>query len=64
MNKYIMAIDEGTTGIRAIIFNHDGNIVSHAYEELSQIFPRPGWCEQSGEEVWKKCMGFLSFVML
>jgi glycerol kinase len=55
MKKYIMAIDGGTTGIRAIIFNHEGNIVSRGYTELSQVFPRPGWCEQSGEDVWKKC---------
>jgi len=55
MKKYIMTIDEGTTGIRAIIFNHDGNIVSRGYTEVSQIFPRSGWCEQSGEDVWKKC---------
>ena len=41
--KYIMAIDEGTTGIRAIIFDHGGNIVSQAYEEIGQIFPRTGW---------------------
>ncbi|NIA09618.1 MAG: hypothetical protein GWP10_07795, partial [Nitrospiraceae bacterium] len=38
--KYIMAIDEGTTGIRAIIFDHDGSVVSHAYDEIKQIFPK------------------------
>jgi len=56
MKKYIMAIDEGTTGIRAMIFNKDGEIISQAYEKISQIFPRPGWCEQDGEEVLKKCI--------
>ncbi len=53
--KYIMAIDEGTTGIRAIIFDHDGSVVSHAYDEIKQIFPKTGWCEQDAVEVWKKC---------
>ena len=38
MKKYIIAIDECTTGIRAMIFDHDGAIVSHAYEELSQVY--------------------------
>ncbi|MEA2055647.1 MAG: FGGY family carbohydrate kinase [Candidatus Thermoplasmatota archaeon] len=55
MKKYIMAIDEGTTGIRAIIFDHDTNVVSQSYKELTQIFPHLGWCEQSGDEIWKKC---------
>ncbi|MEA2053504.1 MAG: FGGY family carbohydrate kinase [Candidatus Thermoplasmatota archaeon] len=63
MNKYIMAIDEGTTGVRAIIFDRDSNIVSHAYEEIPQIFPRPGWCEQEGEEIWKKCISVMKTAM-
>ncbi len=59
MKKYIMAIDEGTTGIRAIIFDHDENIVSQSYEEISQIFPHLGWCEQDVEEVWRKCVSVM-----
>jgi len=54
--KYIMAIDEGTTGVRAIIFDHEGNIVSQSYEEIKQIFPRTGWCEQDPDEIWEKCV--------
>ncbi len=61
--RYIMAIDEGTTGIRAIIFDHDGRIVSHAYEEISQVFPCPGWCEQDASEVWKKCISVMRKTM-
>ena len=53
--KYIMAIDCGTTGIRAIIFDKECNIVSHAYERLTNFFPSPGCCEQNGEEIWNKC---------
>lgn len=54
--KYIMAIDEGTTGIRAVIVDNDGNIISKAYEEISQIFPHTGWHEQDAEEIWRKCI--------
>ncbi len=61
--KYIMAIDEGTTGIRAIIFDHGGNIVSQAYEEIGQIFPRTGWCEQDAGEVWRKCISVMKGAM-
>ena len=56
MKKYIMAIDDGTTGIRALIFDEDANLVSRAYRAVDQIFPRPGWCEQDAMEVWKKCV--------
>lgn len=41
--QYIMAIDEGTTSTRAILFNHDGQIVGSAQREFTQYFPKPGW---------------------
>ena len=44
-DKYILAIDQGTTSSRAIIFNHDGQIVSVGQKEHEQIFPRAGWVE-------------------
>ena len=56
MNKYIMAVDDGTTGIRAIIFDKNADIVAQSYEKVSQYFPHPGWCEQDGNEVWEKCL--------
>ncbi|MCD6572688.1 MAG: glycerol kinase [Thermoplasmata archaeon] len=56
MKKYIMAIDDGTTGIRALIFDHDANLVARAYRHVKQIFPKAGWCEQNAMEVWKKCI--------
>jgi glycerol kinase len=56
VQKYIMAIDEGTTGIRAIIFDKGGNIISLAYEELKQYYPQSGWVEQDAEEIWEKCV--------
>ncbi len=51
--KYIMALDLGTTGNRAIIFNADGNIVGQAYRELTQHYPQPGWLEHDAAEIWQ-----------
>jgi len=50
--KYIMALDQGTTGSRAIIFNHNGTIVSTASKEFKQIYPKPGWVEHNPTEIW------------
>ena len=41
--EFVMAIDQGTTSTRAIIFNHSGEIVSVGQKEFTQIFPNPGW---------------------
>ncbi|HAM46026.1 MAG TPA: glycerol kinase, partial [Propionibacteriaceae bacterium] len=51
-DKFIMAIDQGTTSSRAIIFNHEGRIVSVGQKEHEQIFPRAGWVEHDPVEVW------------
>jgi len=51
---YIAAIDQGTTGTRCIVFDHGGQIVSSAYEEHRQIYPRAGWVEHDPLEVWEK----------
>lgn len=50
--KYVMAIDQGTTSSRAIIFDHSGQIVSTGQLEHEQIFPRAGWVEHDPKEVW------------
>jgi len=50
--KFIMAIDQGTTSSRAIIFNHEGQIVATGQKEHEQIFPRAGWVEHNPMEVW------------
>lgn len=47
-----MALDQGTTGSRAIIFNHNGTIVSTASKEFKQIYPKPGWVEHDPMEIW------------
>ncbi|MGO4958407.1 glycerol kinase GlpK [Luteococcus sp. Sow4_B9] len=51
-SKYILAIDQGTTSSRAIIFDHGGKIISVGQKEHEQIFPRAGWVEHDAEEVW------------
>lgn len=50
--SYIMAIDEGTTSTRAIIFNHAGEKVYTAQKEFPQLFPEPGWVEHDPEQIW------------
>ncbi|HVN56772.1 MAG TPA: glycerol kinase GlpK [Bacteroidales bacterium] len=57
MKKYILAFDQGTTSSRAIIFDHDGQIVSSTQEEFKQIYPRPGWVEHDAEEIWSSQAG-------
>ncbi|RRC95896.1 glycerol kinase GlpK [Schaalia canis] len=51
--KFVMAIDQGTTSSRAIIFNHAGEIVSIGQQEFTQIFPNPGWVEHDPKEIWE-----------
>ena len=50
--KYILALDQGTTSSRAIIFNKEGKIVSDAQRLFEQIFPKPGWVEHDPKEIW------------
>ncbi|MFJ9416455.1 glycerol kinase GlpK [Streptomyces sp. NPDC101227] len=52
--KYVAAIDQGTTSSRCIIFNHDGAIVAVDQREHRQIFPQPGWVEHDATEIWSK----------
>lgn len=48
----VIAIDAGTTGIRAIAVDHDGQIIDSTYQEFTQRFPRPGWVEHDAAEIW------------
>ncbi len=52
MEKYILALDQGTTSSRALLFDHNGNICSVAQKEFTQIFPKPGWVEHDPKEIW------------
>jgi glycerol kinase len=51
--KYILAIDQGTTGSRAVLYDRRGRAAESAYEEFPQYFPRPGWVEHDPEEIWR-----------
>ena len=51
--KYILSIDQGTTSTRAIVFDHDGQIVSTGQKEHEQIFPKSGWVEHDQLEIWR-----------
>ena len=50
--KFVLAIDQGTTSSRAIVFNHSGQIVGVGQQEFEQIFPNPGWVEHNPIEIW------------
>src|ERR1041385_3192108 len=50
--KYVLALDQGTTSSRAIVFDHSGRVVSVAQQEFNQIFPKAGWVEHDANEIW------------
>ena len=56
IQKYILAIDEGTTGTTSLLINADGQVVSKAYQEVHPIYPQPGWVEQDAEELFQKAI--------
>jgi glycerol kinase len=55
--KYILALDQGTTSSRAIVFDRAGNIKGVAQKEFRQIFPKPGWVEHDASEIWSTQAG-------
>jgi glycerol kinase len=55
--KHILALDQGTTSSRAIVFNHAGSIVAVAQKEFPQIFPKPGWVEHDPRDIWSTQAG-------
>ena len=54
---YIMALDQGTTSSRCILFDKQGNICSMAQKEFTQIYPQPGWVEHNPMEIWSSQLG-------
>ena len=50
--KYIVALDQGTTSSRAVVMDHDANIISVSQREFEQIYPKPGWVEHDPMEIW------------
>ncbi|HEY8164508.1 MAG TPA: glycerol kinase GlpK [Gemmatimonadaceae bacterium] len=61
--KYILALDQGTTSSRAIIFDHAGSIVAVAQKEFPQIFPKPGWVEHDPRDIWSTQAGVAAEVL-
>ncbi|MDR3563622.1 MAG: glycerol kinase GlpK [Negativicutes bacterium] len=57
VKKYVLALDQGTTSSRAIVFDSDSNIVATAQKEFTQIFPKPGWVEHNADEIWGTQIG-------
>jgi glycerol kinase len=62
--KYILSIDQGTTSTRAIIFDHDSNIIAMASEEITQIYPQPGWVEHNPNQIWVSVLAVMARVLL
>jgi glycerol kinase len=60
---YILALDQGTTSSRAILFDHAGQIVNLAQKEFRQYYPQPGWVEHDAEEIWSSQYGVLAEVL-
>ena len=63
MKKYLMALDQGTTSSRCIIFNKKGEIVSLAQKEFTQYFPQSGWVEHDANEIWASQAGVMTEAM-
>ncbi len=60
MDKYIMAIDQGTTSTRAIIYNHEGENVGSYQKEFEQIFPQAGWVEHNANQIWNSVQSVIA----
>jgi len=61
--KLILALDQGTTSSRAILFNHSGTIIAVAQKEFEQIYPKPGWVEHDAEEIWSSQFSVMAEVL-
>ena len=59
-SHYILALDQGTTSSRSMVFDKQGNIISVAQKEFRQIFPQPGWVEHDAEEIWSTQIGTMA----
>lgn len=60
MEKFILALDQGTTSSRAILFNKNGEVVYQSQAEFKQYFPKPGWVEHSPEEIWGSILSVIA----
>ncbi len=55
--RYVLALDEGSTGVRALLFDRDGNVVGRAKREIDALYPQPGWVEHDADSVWDRTLG-------
>src|ERR1700744_6227767 len=62
-DSFILALDQGTTSSRAILFDHDGHIRQTAQKEFRQYYPQPGWVEHDPEKIWSSQYGVLAEVL-
>lgn len=60
MEKYVLAIDQGTTSTRAILFDQQQNVVKVAQKEIANFFPNPGWVEQDANEIWLSTLSVMA----
>lgn len=60
---YILALDQGTTSSRAVLFDHEGNVLGMAQKEFPQIFPSPGWVEHDAGQIWSSQAGVVTEVL-
>lgn len=60
MEQYILALDQGTTSSRAILFDRQGKVVYKAQREFPQYFPQPGWVEQNANEIWSSILAVIA----
>ena len=63
MRNYILALDQGTTGSRAFLFDGQGRAVASDYKEFPQYFPKPGWVEHDADEIWASCVVVIKGVL-
>ncbi|TVX99670.1 glycerol kinase GlpK [Cohnella terricola] len=63
MERYILSLDQGTTSSRAILFDHEGQIVGKAQQEFKQYFPQPGWVEHNANEIWGSVLAVIATVL-
>ncbi len=61
--KYILAIDQGTTGSTALLLDSVGSVAGRAYTEITQIYPQPGWVEHDPEELFQSCLAVIDRVL-
>src|SRR2546425_603173 len=64
MSDYILALDQGTTSSRAILFDREGNVRASASQEFHQHYPQPGWVEHDAEEIWQSQLAVTRRVLL